>query len=110
MIHGVEIESQIQAPAAPPSMSSPVPVSQAPSSTIVCHCFQISEREILDAIHNGAASVHEVLAATSATSACGGCSLQVERMLLGLPPSVFQCSHCGSSSLLCDCGTSWMNR
>lgn len=89
-------------------MSSPSLVSQAPASTIVCHCFQISEPEIRAAIHNGASSVHEVLAATNATGACGGCSLQVERMLQGLPPSVFQCSHCGGSTLLCDCESTWM--
>lgn len=78
-------------------------LSSASSAFIVCHCFQISEPEILAAIHNGAASISEVLAATNATGACGACALSIERMLQGLPPSSFRCSRCGDSSFLCEC-------
>jgi NAD(P)H-nitrite reductase large subunit len=79
------------------------PASLPSPSPVVCHCFRISEREILAAIHNGASSVPEVFAATNASGGCRGCIFSIERMLQGLPPTAFRCTTCGDSPFLCQC-------
>lgn len=42
-------------------------------SPIICHCFSISEKEIIDAINNGAKTFDDVSKITSAGLACGRC-------------------------------------
>lgn len=79
------------------------PTSPHSQASVVCHCFQISEREILAAIDRGAASVPEVFAATKGEGGCRGCECRVERMLRGLSPWALRCDRCGGSSLLCNC-------
>ena len=42
-------------------------------SNIVCHCYSVSEKEIIDAIKNGAKNFDDVSRITSAGLACGRC-------------------------------------
>lgn len=42
-------------------------------SNIICHCFSISEKEIIEAIHNGAKTFDDISKMTSAGLACGRC-------------------------------------
>ena len=42
-------------------------------SPIICHCFSISEKEIIDAVNNGAKTFDDVSKITSAGLACGRC-------------------------------------
>lgn len=46
----------------------------------VCHCRAVTDRQINDAIANGARSVEEVSAATGAGTVCGGCIPEIERL------------------------------
>ena len=40
---------------------------------IVCHCHQVSDRSIRDAVQDGASSRRQVTRACRAGGACGGC-------------------------------------
>ncbi len=42
-------------------------------ANIICHCFSVSEREIIDAVNNGAKTLDDVSKLTSAGLACGRC-------------------------------------
>ena len=48
---------------------------------IVCTCFGITKKEIVDAIKKGAKTVDEVMEATSAGTACGMCIDQIEQII-----------------------------
>ncbi len=42
-------------------------------SKIICHCFSVSEKEIVEAVHKGARTFEDVSKLTSAGLACGRC-------------------------------------
>lgn len=46
---------------------------QKDGSSIICHCFSISEKEIIEAINKGAKTFDDVSKMTSAGLACGRC-------------------------------------
>lgn len=48
---------------------------------IVCNCFQVTKKQILEAIDAGASTVDEVGAATNAGTGCGGCQSVIENLL-----------------------------
>ncbi len=52
------------------------------SSMVVCHCFGVSEKNIIDAIvKNGAKTLDDVSKITSAGLACGRCKENIEKIL-----------------------------
>jgi len=48
---------------------------------IICHCEEITYREILQAIKNGAKTVEDITDATDAGIACGTCIETIEDIL-----------------------------
>ncbi len=53
-------------------------------SALICKCFGITEKQILDAINeNKLTSLDDVVKATKAGSACGKCKVQIEEILEG---------------------------
>lgn len=48
---------------------------------IVCHCEVLTDRDVADAIQDGACSIAKVCAATGAGRNCGGCVLTLKRLL-----------------------------
>jgi len=50
-------------------------------SDLICVCAEVTEREILEAIGQGAASVDRVSAETGACGNCGDCRPDVEELL-----------------------------
>jgi len=48
---------------------------------IICHCEEITYREILNAINNGAKTVEEISDKTDAGIACGTCIEDIENIL-----------------------------
>lgn len=48
---------------------------------IICHCLNISEADIVDAINKGAKTLDDVQDATGAGSACGSCLSDIEELL-----------------------------
>ncbi len=55
-------------------------VIESNEDPIICHCFKIKESTVKDAIANGATSVEDVMAATKAGSACGGCKRKIAKL------------------------------
>ncbi|MEO0478640.1 MAG: (2Fe-2S)-binding protein [Planctomycetota bacterium] len=52
---------------------------------LVCHCFQITDREIAREAARGARSPEDLSMSCPAGQGCGGCSSLVERILQGVP-------------------------
>ncbi len=51
-------------------------------STIICHCFGVTEKEIIDAVtKNGAKTFEDVSKITSAGLACGRCKENIEKII-----------------------------
>lgn len=51
-------------------------------SEIICHCFEVSRKEIENAIREkGLKTVEEVGEATNAGTGCGGCQEQIQEIL-----------------------------
>jgi NAD(P)H-nitrite reductase large subunit len=48
---------------------------------LVCFCHGVSEAEIRKAIAEGARTIAEIQAKTLASTGCGGCGCEVERIL-----------------------------
>jgi NAD(P)H-nitrite reductase large subunit len=48
---------------------------------LICFCHGVTEEEIRQSIRNGAHTVEAVQAATQASTGCGGCFSEVERIL-----------------------------
>ena len=49
---------------------------------IVCHCFQISRGQIIDAVkEKGLKTVEDVNEAIDAGSACGGCNDEIQEII-----------------------------
>ncbi len=57
------------------------PPEVAVSSMRVCFCHGVSEEEILKAIKSGAKTVEDIQKETLASTGCGGCIGEVERIL-----------------------------
>ena len=58
-----------------------------PDDATICRCNGVSKAAIVACVHDGAASVPEVAAATRATTGCGGCSDDVCALLDWLSPA-----------------------
>ncbi|CAN5795368.1 hypothetical protein BH24ACT3_BH24ACT3_17110 [soil metagenome] len=48
---------------------------------VVCHCWAVNDRRILDEVAAGALSVEDVAARCGAASGCGGCRVVVEQLV-----------------------------
>ncbi|MEW6056792.1 MAG: (2Fe-2S)-binding protein [Bdellovibrionota bacterium] len=53
----------------------------SPDEMLICFCHGITEAEIRAAIKEGARTVAEIQAKTLASTGCGGCMPEVERIL-----------------------------
>lgn len=47
----------------------------------ICFCHAVSEATIREAIRNGARTLEQVQTQTKASTGCGGCTCEVERLL-----------------------------
>lgn len=47
----------------------------------ICFCYNVTKREIEDAIKEGAATLMDVRRTTNANTGCGGCREDVKRIL-----------------------------
>lgn len=56
-------------------------ISTIEPEDIVCNCFQVTRKEIEDAIDGGASTVEEVGEATNAGTGCGGCQGKIRAIL-----------------------------
>ena len=61
----------------PPSSSQ----GPAPDQILVCFCHGVTEAEIRKAIAEGARTIADIQAKTLASTGCGGCGGEVERIL-----------------------------
>ncbi len=60
----------------------PVIFEQEPGTNIVCHCFNVSEQAIIQAIHNNnLKTVEDVTHFTKAGGACGKCKGEIQNIL-----------------------------
>jgi len=48
---------------------------------IVCHCRRVTDRQIRQAVREGAASVGEVASRCGVATACGGCATAVHEIV-----------------------------
>ena len=59
-----------------------IEINPEKESPIICHCFGVSEKEIIDAIiNNGAKTFDDVSKITSAGLACGRCRENIENLI-----------------------------
>ncbi|WP_297521150.1 (2Fe-2S)-binding protein [uncultured Clostridium sp.] len=49
---------------------------------IICHCLNISEADIVNAINDGAKTLEEVQDVTGAGTACGSCINDIENIIV----------------------------
>jgi len=74
---------------------------------VICHCFQATASEILEAKTEGRAeSIEEITRQTGAGGGCGGCHCRIRRLLAGFPAECgpcFLCPGCGHIKKLCLC-------
>lgn len=47
--------------------------SKMDKNEVVCNCFNVTVKDIIDAIENGAKSFEDVQEVTNAGNGCGGC-------------------------------------
>ncbi len=91
-------------PQSPPSSK----FSDASLDPIVCHCHNVRESQIRDAVaREGAETVAEVSSKTCAGGSCQACHCKIKRVLKGEPaicasPFSF-CSVCNTIGTLCIC-------
>lgn len=52
---------------------------------LVCHCCKVTDKQIADAVANGARTLEEITLATGAGSDCGGCIETLIAHLAQLP-------------------------
>jgi NAD(P)H-nitrite reductase large subunit len=80
---------------------------QQVADAVVCHCYEVTESQILRMIDtDGAGTVEEVTSRTCAGSGCTACHWRIRRMLAGLPatcPTDEVCVNCGFESGGCAC-------
>lgn len=48
---------------------------------IVCECFGVTNRQIKEAVENGASTLEEVADKTGAGTGCGACSDDLQRLV-----------------------------
>ncbi|MFI3251509.1 MAG: (2Fe-2S)-binding protein [bacterium] len=48
---------------------------------VICHCYNIKESTVKEAIANGADTLEKVMKATKAGTACGGCKKRIEKLI-----------------------------
>jgi len=64
------------------SSDNPPPKRPEPDfASLVCFCHGVSEQEIRKAIKEGATTLELVKKATRASTGCGGCTCEVEKLL-----------------------------
>ncbi|MDE6873571.1 MAG: (2Fe-2S)-binding protein [Lachnospiraceae bacterium] len=51
---------------------------------IICPCTGVTARDVMDAVKNGANTVEDIEAATSAGTVCGACIQDLEALLAKL--------------------------
>jgi bacterioferritin-associated ferredoxin len=49
---------------------------------IVCHCRVVTDRQVAEAVHDGARSLAAVCRATGASQDCGACVFSLKRLVL----------------------------
>ena len=52
-------------------------------SKTVCHCMNVTEDQIKEAIKNGADTLEKVMEVTKAGTGCGGCQNDIEWIIKG---------------------------
>ncbi len=82
--------------------------SENSADKIVCHCHDVRESTVRDAIvQNLAESVAEVTLSTCAGGSCQACHCKIKRMLKGEPPvpesTTAFCQQCNSLTAICVC-------
>ncbi len=58
-----------------------MPADPKPQEMLICFCHGVPEDEIRQAIREGARTIKEIQAKTLASTGCGGCACEVERIL-----------------------------
>ena len=48
---------------------------------MICHCLDVTEKEIIAAVKKGSTTLEQVQEATSAGTVCGGCVGEIERII-----------------------------
>lgn len=48
---------------------------------LVCHCLRVTDREVREAVRQGACTLDDVAEACGAGAGCGGCQPLVERLI-----------------------------
>ena len=51
-------------------------------TTIICHCFNVTDDDVVNAVKAGATSVEEVQELTNAGYGCGSCREDITRLVL----------------------------
>ena len=65
-----------------PNVEKPVMgIENLPDTAIICSCYNVTKGEICEAVENGAYSIADVKACTSAGTGCGGCAPMVKDTL-----------------------------
>jgi len=57
------------------------PVNEIPDTARICDCNAVSKQQIVEAVLNGAASVRAVCERTRASTGCGSCKPEVQRIV-----------------------------
>lgn len=88
--------------------ASGVPATGVPAGAILCHCAQVSEATVREAVESGLAStVAEVMETTGAGTGCRSCHCRIERVLRGLPAicggRFDWCHQCRCIGAICAC-------
>jgi len=83
-------------------------VSSSENNGILCHCAQVREATVREAVEQGGAcSLEEVMEVTGAGTGCGACHCRIQRVLMGLPAQCggrFDwCHACGCLNAICRC-------
>lgn len=73
--HGKALESMLERYF---NTSSVIETNEDP---IVCFCHKVTESMVKNAVSNGAKSLEEVMAATKAGTACGGCKKKIAKLI-----------------------------
>jgi len=66
---------------AAPADDRPRPAEDLPDTAQICDCNAVSKAQIIQAVLEGARSVHAVSSATRACTGCGSCRPEVERIV-----------------------------
>ncbi|MDB4657504.1 (2Fe-2S)-binding protein [Verrucomicrobiales bacterium] len=77
---------------------------------LVCHCFNVRESTVKNAVDSGATTVPAVIQSCGAGGGCSACHVRIERVLRGMPAKCGSgrfdlCGGCGCIGVLCACET-----